>query len=109
MTLAMRMLLAGLLLVLAATAGATAQVPDRAFIEGRDDALDTNPLESQLRDRPRFPASAAFLAIASSDESMRRHAGFLRHLGNAGLQLVRKADGGGAHELPRWITDSGPK
>lgn len=28
MTLAMRMLLAGLLLVLAATAGATAQVPD---------------------------------------------------------------------------------
>jgi len=55
MTLAMRMLLAGLLLVLAATAGATAQVPDRAFIEGRDDALDTNPLESQLRDRPDFP------------------------------------------------------
>ena len=40
MTLAMRMLLAGLLLVLAATAGATAQVPDRVFIEGRDDALD---------------------------------------------------------------------
>lgn len=55
MILAMRMLLAGLLLVLAATAGATAQVPDRAFIEGRDDALDTNPLESQLRDRPDFP------------------------------------------------------
>jgi len=55
MTLAMRMLLAGLLLVLAATAGATAQVPDRIFIEGRDDALDTNPLESQLRDRPDFP------------------------------------------------------
>ncbi len=55
MTLAMRMLLAGMLLVLAATAGATAQVPDRVFIEGRDDALDTNPLESQLRDRPDFP------------------------------------------------------
>ena len=54
MHLAMRMLLAGLLLV-AGTAGATAQVPDRACIEGRDDALDTNPLESQLRDRPDFP------------------------------------------------------
>ena len=41
MHLAMRMLLA--------------QVPDRIFIEGRDYALDTNPLESQLRDRPGFP------------------------------------------------------
>ena len=41
MHLVMRMLLAGLLLVVAGTAGATAQVPDRIFIEGRDYALDT--------------------------------------------------------------------
>ena len=54
MNLAMRMLLAGLLLVLAATAGATAQVPDRILIEGREYALNTNPLESQLRDRHGF-------------------------------------------------------
>ncbi len=61
-----------------------------------------------------FEVGAAFgqcrvLGDRFQDESMRRHAGFLRHLGDAGLQLVRKADGGGAHELPRWITDSGPK
>jgi hypothetical protein len=49
MTLAMHLLLAGLLLVLAATAGATAQVPDRIFIDGREYALNTNPLESRLR------------------------------------------------------------
>ncbi|WP_254575009.1 hypothetical protein [Stenotrophomonas acidaminiphila] len=55
MHLAMRMLLAGLLLVVAGAAGATAQVPDRIFIKGRDYALDTNPLEGQLRDRPGFP------------------------------------------------------
>ena len=55
MHLAMGMLLAGLLLVVAGTAGATAQVQDRIFIEGRDYALDTNPLEGQLRDRPGFP------------------------------------------------------
>ncbi len=54
MNLAMRMLLAGLLLVLAATAGATAQVPDRILVEGREYALNTNPLEIQLRDRPDF-------------------------------------------------------
>ncbi|WP_433853064.1 hypothetical protein [Stenotrophomonas nitritireducens] len=54
MNLAMRMLLAGLLLVLAATAGATAQVPDRILVEGREYALNTNPLESQLRDRRGF-------------------------------------------------------
>ncbi len=50
MNLAMRLLLAGLLLVLAGAAGATAQVPDRIVIEGREYALNTNPLESQLRD-----------------------------------------------------------
>lgn len=54
MDLAMRVLLAGLLLVLAGTAGATAQVADRILIEGREYALNTNPLESQLRDRPDF-------------------------------------------------------
>lgn len=54
MNLAMRMLLAGLLLVLAGTAGATAQVADRILIEGREYALNTNPLESQLRDRRDF-------------------------------------------------------
>lgn len=49
MKLAMRIVLLGMSLLLSGIAWATAQIPDRITIDGREYALNTNPLEPRLQ------------------------------------------------------------
>lgn len=65
MSIVRRILLAILVLSIAPAAQATAQVPDLLIVDGKEFALNTNPLESQLEQKQWKPPEEAMTSTAN--------------------------------------------